>query len=270
MDEYDRSAFKAAQAVTTTFSTSFSMASRFFDVTTRQNIYNIYGLVRIADEIVDTYQGQDKEKIITQLEDEVYVSLERGYSANIIVHAFVVTARKYDITKKLITPFFDSMKMDLMKTTFNEKEYRGYIYGSAEVIGLMCLKVFVDSKKYHELESGASALGAAFQKINFLRDIKDDYEMRGRYYFPLGSYNNFSDAAKDCIITDIEADLVKAKRALVHLPRTSRKAVAIALRYYELLLTQLKRTSTQELKKRRVRIPNYRKAVIAATEVVKV
>lgn len=269
MNEYNDSAFKAAQAVTTTFSTSFSMASRFFDGATRQNIYNIYGLVRIADEIVDTYQGGDKEEIITQLEDEVYVSLERGYSANIIVHAFILTAQKYNITKELIAPFFESMKTDLTQTTFTDKEYKKYIHGSAEVIGLMCLKVFVGSEKYRELEHGAAALGAAFQKINFLRDIKDDYETRGRYYFPLGSYDNFSDTTKDHVIRDIETDLMNAKKALIHLPRTSKKAVAIALRYYESLLIQLKQTPAQALKQQRVRIPNYRKIAIAAAEVVK-
>ena len=269
MDDYKKSAYQAAKDVTTTFSSSFSLASRFFDRETRQHIYNIYGLVRIADEVVDTYQGDDREIILDQLEDEVYKALERSYSANIIVYAFILTAQKHNIGKDLIHPFFKSMRTDLTQKSFTAKSYKDYIYGSAEVVGLMCLKVFVDESAYQKLYPGASALGAAFQKINFLRDIRDDYEERGRYYFPLDTYETFSDGTKEAIIKDIKSDLKLAKAAVPHLPKSAKKAVTVALRYYEELLVKLDVATAEYIKSERLRVPNYRKLLIASGEIVK-
>lgn len=269
MDVYTKSALRSAKIVTTNFSSSFSLASRFFAVTRRQHIYNIYGLVRIADEIVDTYQGKDARQLLDDLEEQVHHALSNGYSTNIIVHAFATTSREVGIDASLVSPFFASMRMDLKPLTYDDKRYKKYIHGSAEVIGLMCLRVFVGEKQYHELAPGAAALGAAFQKINFLRDIKDDYELRNRYYFPIDSYEEFSDTTKDYIVRDIRADIVVAKGALVHLPRDARKAVSIALRYYEALLVKLEKSSASELKSRRLRIAGINKFLLTTKEIVK-
>jgi 15-cis-phytoene synthase len=269
MEVYDRSAQLSARAVTTTFSTSFSVASRFFDSVTRRHIYNIYGLVRIADEIVDTYQGNDMVALLDELEAEVYAAIKRRYSTNVIVHAFMVTATEKGIAAELIRPFFASMRTDIQKKTYTQKQYETYIYGSAEVVGLMCLKVFVGQKEYEKLKGGAAALGAAFQKINFLRDIRDDYEVRGRYYFPIDSYETFSESTKNEIITDIEKDIVSAKIALPHLPQRARRAVNIALAYYQRLLAQLAESSAKDIKSKRMSVPSYEKVLLTAREVVR-
>lgn len=269
MDVYDKSATLSARNVTTTFSTSFSLASRFFDSQTRQHIYNIYGLVRIADEIVDTYQGKDMAVLLDELEAEVYAAMERQYSSNVIVHAFTLTAIEKDIDKTLVKPFFASMRTDIERKAYTQKQYEAYIYGSAEVIGLMCLKVFVGSEKYEQLREGAAALGSAFQKINFLRDMRDDYEERGRYYFPVDSYETFSDKTKQRIVVDITHDLKLAQKALVHLPARARRAVSIALAYYRELLEQLDHASAEEVKSKRMSVPSYKKLLLTVKEVVR-
>ena len=270
MEDYNKSALIAARGVTTTFSTSFTMASRFFDKVTRQHIYNIYGLVRIADEIVDSYTGEDKAELLHNLEQEVYEGLGRKYSPNIIVHAFILTAHTYNIDKSLIKAFFRSMRDDLTKTSYNAKSYKSYIYGSAEVVGLMCLKVFVTEDEYTRLRPGAAALGAAFQKINFLRDIKEDYEERGRYYFPIDTFKTFSDDTKGIIVKDIENDITIAKLAIQDLPPSPKKAVTVALKYYEELLNRLKDVSADQLKTERFRVPNQTKVFIALRELIRI
>lgn len=267
MEEYSLSSGCASKVVTQTYSTSFSSAISLFSTDIQQDIYNIYGLVRVADEIVDTYQGRDSGKILNDLESEVYEALKRSFSSNVIVQAFVDTARKFSITVELIAPFFESMRMDLTKKVYSEQDYKLYIYGSAEVVGLMCLKVFVqgDARQYQQLKQGASALGAAFQKVNFLRDIKDDYETRGRYYFPIGSYKTFSEDAKQAIVADIEKDFALAKKSIDELPENAKYATTLAYKYYQKLLKILRNTPSEEILKSRVSVGRFTKLRLLTT-----
>ncbi len=262
MDTYSLSAQLASKVVTRAFSTSFSSAITLFSKDIQQDIYNIYGLVRVADEVVDSYQGAEAAGILDALEAEVYATLSRGFSANVIVHAFCLTAAKFSVNQQLIEPFFASMRMDLTKKRFNAKEYKIYIYGSAEVVGLMCLKVFTQGNDadYKKLTPGACALGAAFQKVNFLRDIKDDYQARGRYYFPAGSYEEFGEVEKAAIILDIQKDFIAAQAAITNLPDNSRQATQLSYDYYHQLLTTLQKTPAKEIRNRRIRVSRAVKA----------
>lgn len=264
MDQYEKVSFMVSKLVTEKYSTSFSASSRLFDGQIRADIYAIYGLVRIADEIVDTYRGSDAEDLLNRLESDVYAAIERDYDVNPIIHAFSKTAKKYHIDATLIAPFFESMAMDLRPAEYTKELYERYIYGSAEVVGLMCLKVFCggDAIQYAALEPGARALGSAYQKINFLRDIKADYEELGRLYFPGIEYESFDEQSKSMVINDIVADLVVAKEYVGKLPHNSQKAVSLSLLYYEELLYKIKKTPAATLKRQRVRIADARKALL--------
>jgi len=263
MDQYTAASYKASQLVTTTYSTSFGLSIRLFEASLRRHIYAIYALVRIADEIVDTYTGPDKSQLLDDLEAQVGSTLQTGYSTNPIVHAFATTARQYGIGTGLLTPFFNSMRMDITPKQFDQTLYEAYIYGSAEVVGLMCLKVFTnDAALYKKLEAGASSLGAAYQKINFLRDIAADAEGLGRWYFPIASFETFDETIKLSITKDIEKDFAAAKKAIVGLPASSRKAVTLSYQYYTKLLKQIEKTSVTELKKRRIRVNDIQKLAL--------
>jgi phytoene synthase len=264
MELYNETSFEASKLVTLKYSTSFGMSTKLFPRDMRRHIYAVYGLVRIADEVVDTYRGRDVEKIINDLEHETYAALKRGYSTNPIIHAFSITAREYGIGRELIGPFFKSMKMDLSPQLYTSALYREYIYGSAEVVGLMCLRVFCGGNvaKYNKLEKGASALGAAYQKVNFLRDIAADYAELGRLYFPGTTFETFDEKAKNNIVADIEKDFARAKKSISNLPESSRRAVRMSAVYYEALLKKIKRTSAETLKTKRVRINNVRKTLL--------
>lgn len=264
MELYNSTAYKVSQLVTEEYSTSFSMSTRLFDASIRPAIYAIYGLVRIADEIVDTYRGDDAEAELRQLELATYKAIERGYDTNPIIHAFALTAAEYSIEQTIIQPFFDSMAMDLHPTTYDASLYHTYIYGSAEVVGLMCLKVFCqnDKSQYDSLELGARALGSAYQKINFLRDVAADYKELGRLYFPDVTYETLDNVAKNNIIEDIEHDLETAKRYIEALPKNSQKAVALSQLYYTALLKKLKSTPADILKERRIRIGTIKKITL--------
>jgi phytoene/squalene synthetase len=262
MDLYTQTAFASSRLLTNRYSSSFSLASRLFDKTDRQHIYNIYGLVRIADEIVDTYQGKDSLEQLDILEADTIAALQTGYSSNIIIHAFITTALAIHINASLIRPFFESMRIDANgQKTFTVNQYKAYIYGSAEVISLMCLKSFCQQSNqlYDSLSDGAKALGSVFQQVNFLRDIKDDYESRGRYYFPIATYESFDDTTKREIIADIRSQSKLAKKAMVKLAPRQRRAVGAAFNSYMVLLHKLEQTSAQELKLKRVRISNPHK-----------
>lgn len=218
-------------------------------------------MVRIADEIVDTYRQGDAAAMLDDFESQVYASITTGYSTNPALHAFSQTAREYGIDETLIKPFFVSMRMDLSAKTFSDKQYRTYIYGSAEVVGLMCLRVFVagDEKMYKASREGAAALGAAYQKVNFLRDIKADHEELGRMYFPGVTYRTFDEHDKQRIIDDIDRDFASAKAALPMLPGSSRRAVTASMYYYGELYKRLERASVADLKSHRIRVPNPQK-----------
>lgn len=260
-DVYVAISERTSQLVTQRYSTSFSMAASLFGANIRQDIYNIYGMVRIADEIVDTYAGTDAEAVLDAFEAQLYEDLRRGFSTNPVLQAFISTARKVGITKSLIGPFFASMRMDVQPHTYSPRMYQKYIYGSAEVVGLMCLKVFCqgDAAHYHDLRAGAQALGAAFQKVNFLRDLADDHDKLGRYYFPVGSFETFNEDIKAQIIADITLDFETARAAIDKLPSGAQKAVRAAYVYYASLLQRIEQTPAEVLKQQRIRVNDFQK-----------
>lgn len=264
MDLYTSVAYQINEHITKRYSTSFSMSSALFSPERRRHIYAIYGLVRIADEIVDTYQGEQQTELLGELLKDTQRALSIGYSANPVVHAFSETARSYSIEEKLVIAFFDSMRMDIGKPKkYSFKMYQQYIYGSAEVVGLMCLAVFVDGDKarYRELAPAAQALGSAYQKVNFLRDIAADYAL-GRWYFPHDSFDTFTDEVRDRIINDIEEEFITAKEGLQGLPSDAKKAVSLSVLYYEELLDRIRATPAETLKIQRIRLPNARKVIL--------
>lgn len=265
MQLYDQLSFEAAASVTKAYSTSFSAATRLFPHTVQPHIYNIYGLVRVADEIVDSYEGKDAPELLDNLESEVYQSIKTGYSSNLIVHAFAQTAREFGIDKNLVAPFFASMRADLTEKTFTQQAYKTYIYGSAEVVGLMCLRVFTPEQKlYDRLAPGAQSLGSAFQKVNFLRDFADDWTRLGRCYFPNVTFESFDNTMLEKILKDIETDFAKAHKAIDQLPPHAKPAVQLAYNYYMKLLGTLKQQSADDIKKTRYRVPNWMKVAMYA------
>lgn len=270
MDLYTKTAYEASRIITNRYSTSFSLSIRLFEASMRPHIYAIYGLVRIADEIVDTYKGNDAGTLLKELKKDTDRALKTGYSTNPIVQAFVTTARAYAIGNDLIDPFFTSMEMDLHDQTYTQELYETYIYGSAEVVGLMCLKVFcADEKRYASLVQGARALGAAYQKVNFLRDIAADAEGLKRWYFPISSFETFDESAKEAIVADIEKDFAGARRALEQLPDSSQKAVRLSWEYYHELLARIQATPAAELKQSRIRVPTTQKLTLLAKTALK-
>lgn len=271
METYDSVSYELSKKITTSYSTSFSLSTRLFPPTTRLHIYAIYGLVRIADEIVDTYKGSDADMILESFRVDTYEGIKRGYSTNPIIHSFARTAKQYGIDKELIEPFFLSMAMDLRPLIYTNDLYRTYIHGSAEVIGLMCLKVFCegDDKKYRKLSSGAQALGSAYQKVNFLRDIATDSKQLGRLYFPSYTFDSFDEQAKASVIRDIEHDFKDAARGIVLLPKQFRLPIQMSYTYYHKLLDTIKETPLDVLKEKRIRVGTVKKAVLMASTVVR-
>ena len=264
MDHYTFVSYATAKHLTKYYSTSFSLSSRLFDKPIRRHIYAIYGLVRIADEIVDTYRGKAAAKELDAFEATTLDALSTGYSSNPLVHAFACTARQYAIGINDITPFFESMRRDLSKVAFTQEEYERYIYGSAEVVGLMCLKVFTsgNSKQCRELETGAKALGAAYQKVNFLRDISNDVSRLGRVYFPNVTGAVLDETQKAVIISDISKDFSVAETYLDKLPSSARRAVKTSYFFYSRLLAKLARTPAAVLMQRRIRVSAAEKLLL--------
>lgn len=264
MDLYTKTSYELSRTLTLRYSTSFGKSSQLFSPEIRRHIFAIYGLVRIADEIVDTYQGTNSTQLLDSLEDTVYEAIKTGYDVNPIVHAFADTFRKFTIDTSLIKAFFESMRTDLTKTSYTQSQYDTYIYGSAEVIGLMCLKVFVDGDQaeYEHLKPGAQLLGAVYQKVNFLRDIASDYNERGRVYFPGIDFASFSQADKQAIERDIAADFQAARGAIAQLPKSARKAVRLSFEYYSELLKSIEKASVETLKTNRISVPNTKKLLI--------
>lgn len=255
---------ECSRLTTEKYSTSFSSAIKLLHPSLRASIYNIYGFVRFADEIVDTFHDYDKAKLLSSFKVETYCALKEGISLNPILHSFQVTVNKFDIDIALVDAFFTSMEQDLEETKYDLDGYQQYIYGSAEVVGLMCLYVFCegDKKAYDSLKPYAQALGAAFQKVNFLRDIKADYEHLNRTYFPGVDFGNFTPASKKQIEADIEADFAKAYEGIVLLPVKARFGVYVAYKYYLSLFRKIKRSQPGSLFDSRISIPNYSKAFI--------
>jgi phytoene synthase len=271
---YDRVAEETASIVIHRYSTSFGLASKLLGSGVRQHVENIYALVRVADEIVDggaEEAGLDRlaaGRQLNELERETEDAMGSGFSANLVVHAFALTARDVGVGAELTAPFFESMRADLTATEHDQASFDRYVYGSAEVVGLMCLKAFLhgegksDEETAH-LETGACALGAAFQKVNFLRDLAADFEMLGRSYFPGVSVDSFTEAEKLRLLDDIDADLAVSAEALRSLPSSSRKAVALAQSLFAELARRLRATPASSLVRARVRVPNPVKARLA-------
>ncbi|GGH02715.1 phytoene synthase [Polaribacter pacificus] len=239
----------------------------------RKDIYNVYGFVRLADEIVDSFHDYDKETLLRLFEEDYYRAKKDGISLNPILNAFQQTVKAYDIPDELIQSFLKSMKFDLHKNNYATKEeYDAYIYGSADVVGLICLKIFVggDQSKYDELKDAAMHLGSAFQKVNFLRDLKDDVELLNRSYFPMVDFKSLSDASKNSIIQDIENDFeIAFKNGILKLPIEAKFGVYIAYRYYKKLLKKLKNTPSSKILETRIRVSNPMKINLLARSYVK-
>jgi len=269
---FDKVSRQCSMAVTKSYSTSFSLATKMLADTIRQDIYNIYGFVRLADEIVDTFHDYDKESLFKNFEIDLERALNDKISVNPILNSFQETYHKYGIEKHLVHAFMGSMKMDLHKSKYlTEEEYKAYIYGSADVVGLMCLRVFVkgDSIKYEALKDAAMSLGSAFQKVNFLRDLKADHEDLSRTYFPNTDLNRLDESSKQLIINDIENDFSKGLKGIRELPIEAKFGVFMAYRYYHQLLKKLKKTPAIDLKSTRIRVPNYKKIELLTRSYVK-
>ena len=268
---YDDVCRRCSRMITRSYSTSFSLGIRLFDKKLRDPIYSIYGFVRFADEIVDCFHEYNKKELLDRFEKDTYEAIEMKLSLNPVLQAFQEVVNQYNIDRSLITAFLRSMEMDLDKTNYKTESYKDYIFGSAEAVGLMCLKVFTegDEKRYQELEFSAKSLGAAFQKINFLRDLKSDFDERGRVYFPGVEYSSFSESQKKEIELDISRDFDDALEGIKMLPSGCKLGVYISYLYFRTLLNKISALPIAKIKKNRIRIRNRRKLILLAKSAVK-
>ena len=255
---------RCSRDTTGQYSTSFFSAIKLLHKDLRQPIYNIYGFVRFADEIVDSFHDFDKATLLAQFRQETYEAIRRGISLNPILNSFQRTVNAYGIEMNMVDAFFKSMEMDLNSTVYNFEEYRDYIYGSAEAVGLMCLRVFCEgnAEKYEKLKAPARLLGAAFQKVNFLRDVKADYDGLNRTYFPGCDFKNFSRTQKKRIEEDIQSNFNEAYNGILRLPVKARFGVYVAYKYYLSLFKKIRKLQPSGIMDQRIRIPNYSKAMI--------
>lgn len=261
---FHKSSAYCSKTITQLYSTSFYSSIRLLHPQLRQPVYNVYGFVRLADEIVDTFHGQDKAQLLADLKKETFAAIERKLSLNPVLHSFQATVNEYNIDHSLISAFFHSMELDLTRKEYDEAGYAEYIYGSAEVVGLMCLYIFCegDKQQYEALKPAAQALGAAFQKVNFLRDIRADFEGLHRVYFPGCNFNQFTEADKQRIEADIEHDFAIAYEGVLKLPAKARFGVYVAYTYYRSLFKRIKKIQPSGILQSRVRIPDYKKMLI--------
>ena len=269
---FDTVSRSCAKIVTQSYSTSFASATKMLSPSIRQDIYNIYGFVRFTDEIVDSFHEYDKAVLFKRFEQDLEHALTDKISLNPILNAFQETYHKYDIDKAHVDAFMKSMRLDLTKSEYlTDVEYKEYIYGSADVVGLMCLTVFVkgDKEKYNTLKESAMSLGSAFQKVNFLRDLKADFEGLSRTYFPNTNLKELDESSKQRIIAEIEEDFNKGLAGINKLPLEAKFGVYTAYRYYKKLLLKLKNTPSTEIKHTRIRVPDYVKFSLLARSYVK-
>lgn len=264
MDLYSTTTFKCSKLITKHYSTSFTLGIRTLDKKFHYPIYAIYGFVRYADEIVDTFHDFDKEKLLKKFWEDTYSAIDEGISLNPVLHSFQQVVNEYHIERELIEAFLVSMEMDLHKDTYTDELYKTYIYGSAEVVGLMCLRVFCEGDKeaYDKLKEPARALGSAFQKVNFLRDIKSDYKERGRVYFPGVDFRTFTKAEKEAIEEDIQKDFDFAYKGIIALPKGARLGVYLAYIYYLKLFHKIKNLPADRIMNERIRIPDSNKLAL--------
>jgi len=278
---YTMAAQRAAREVIYSYSTSFGLATRLLGKNFQGHVENIYALVRVADEIVDGSAAQarelskqvDPEQLLAEFEAETYRAMDTGYSTNLIIHAFAQTARAVGIAKDIVEPFFYSMRQDLTEKEHDQASFEKYVYGSAEVVGLMCLQVFMSEDKYTDdeklrLTKGARALGSAFQKVNFLRDLAADFKRLGRSYFPSVDVNNFNEETKQRLVADIDKDLRLSAESLPLLPSSARRAVAAAQLLFTQLNRQISKTSAQELINRRISVGAPQKLALLIKAVI--
>ena len=268
---FDEVSYSCSEKVTKTYSTSFSLATKLLSENIRKDIYNIYGFVRFADEIVDSFHNYNKEVLFNDFSVDLEKALLNKIHLNPILNSFQHTFHKYKIEKELVNSFMKSMRMDLIKKKYSVEEYKEYIYGSADVVGLMCLKVFVqgDNSLYNKLKNNAMKLGSAFQKVNFLRDLKADKEDLNRTYFPNTKFEKLKESEKNEIIIDIENDFKKGLEGIKELPIEAKFGVFMAYRYYNQLLKKLKKTPATEIINRRIRVPNLKKLELLTRSYVK-
>lgn len=261
---YNKVSFEASRLVTRIYSTSFSIGVRCLDPSIRHAVYSIYGFVRLADEIVDSFHSFDQEMLFNEFEGDYYKALNAGISLNPILNSFQQVVTIYNIDDNLIQAFLQSMRSDLTKQKFSDSEISEYVYGSAEVVGLMCLKVFVkgDDELYKELKPYAQRLGAAFQKINFLRDLQHDTEELKRSYFPILKDNPLNEESKKTILNEIYQDYRQALLGIRKLPRESRLGVYTAYLYYRKLTSKIAKTKAEQLMQKRIRISNTMKIML--------
>ena len=271
MPLYHKVSQLCSRLTTEEYSTSFSSAIRLLHKDLQKPIYNIYGLVRFADEIVDTFHGYDKEVLLKRFKQDTYDAIRDGISLNPILHSFQMTVNEFNIDHDLIEAFFHSMEMDLSKDVYDEAGYNEYIYGSAEVVGLMCLYVFCEGNRdaYAKLKPHAQSLGAAFQKVNFLRDVKADFQQLNRTYFPGVDFSKFDECEKCKIEDDIAADFNHAYEGIKELPWKARFGVYVAYKYYLSLFRKIRKVQPAKIMQERIRIPNYSKALILVRAGVK-
>lgn len=269
---FDQVSESCSKVVTESYSTSFTLATKMLDSSIRQDIYNIYGFVRFADEIVDSFHDFDKKELLNLFELDLKKSIKDKISLNPILNSFQKTFNKYKIDYELVNSFLKSMKWDLNKKQYlNKEEFDEYVYGSADVVGLMCLKVFVkgNQKQYNELKPYAMSLGSAFQKVNFLRDLKADHDGLNRSYFPNLNIEEFDEKSKKLILNEINNDFSHALKGIFLLPSSARFGVYTAYKYYLKLLNKLRNTNPLKIKSTRIRVPNYQKINVLARSYVR-
>lgn len=258
---FEKTSFVCSKLITQEYSTSFSLGIKTLNKKYHEPIYGIYGMVRYADEIVDTFHDFDKKYLLEKFKRDTYEAIEQGISLNPVLYSFQKAVNDYHIPLDLVDAFFKSMEMDLYETAYGEEGYQEYIYGSAEVVGLMCLKVFAngDEALYQSLKVPAKALGAAFQKVNFLRDMKSDYQERGRVYFPGIDFENFEVQSKRRIEAEISTDFEEAYKGIMALPIEARGGVLLAYKYYIKLFDKIKQVPVEKIKEARIRVPDIQK-----------
>ncbi|GAB4335617.1 MAG: phytoene/squalene synthase family protein [Flammeovirgaceae bacterium] len=264
LDLYEKTTFGCSELITKQYSTSFSLGIKTLHKSLHTPIYAIYGFVRYADEIVDTFHEHDKAKLLAHFKEETYRAIKEKISLNPVLHSFQKVVHQYNISLEHIEAFLYSMEMDLYKKDYDENKYKQYIYGSAEVVGLMCLHVFCEGNNelYKYLEKPAKSLGAAFQKVNFLRDMKSDYNERGRVYFPHVNFTKFDSEVKKLIEEDIQKDFDDAYQGIMKLPKKARAGVYLAYIYYLKLFKKIKNSSTSQVLSERIRIPDFKKILL--------
>nr|WP_293845210.1 phytoene/squalene synthase family protein [uncultured Arsenicibacter sp.] len=271
MSLFNQTALECSKLITEHYSTSFTLGIKTLDRKFHFPIYAIYGFVRYADEIVDTFHDYDKKTLLEKFKRDAYTAIDERISLNPVLHAFQLVVRQYDIEHELIEAFLKSMEMDLYFQDYDASGYNEYIYGSAEVVGLMCLRVFCegDSAMYDRLKEPARKLGAAFQKVNFLRDVKSDYQERGRTYFPGVNFDDFTCDAKELIERDIQNDFDEAYIGIMNLPKGARMGVYLAYVYYQTLFNKIKALPVSRIQTERVRVPDTKKIALLAQTYLK-